>query len=107
MASFLNFEKLRFYRGRPIAVSESTVQTLSSVAFSGRHRAPGKEPSDFGLLFVCQRKLTEFFLQSSPSLVHNSVSSFLQDSTLETAFRPFPNFGIRSFWYSFGFLQES
>ena len=46
---------------------------------------------------MCESELTEFFLQNSPSLPQNAVrlsefSSPKAHSTLETVFRPFPNY---------------
>ena len=78
-------------------------------AVDKRHKAKTAEGLDkfrggvdprvpLSLFFVCQTELTEFcaeltefagFSQNSPSLPQNSVSSLLQNSALETVFRPF------------------
>ena len=45
----------------------------------------------WGCIKIGPVEVTEFCLQSSPSLPQNSVSSLFRNSALETVFRPFPN----------------
>ena len=72
-------------------VSESTVSNTKLSEFFGPHRLPGGKLSEFlSAYYLCAKANSPSFLQNSPSLPQNSVSSLLRNSTLETVFRPFP-----------------
>ena len=61
--------------------------------FFGPHRVPERELSEFLSPYnLCAKANSPSFFvsQSSPSLAQNSVSSLFRNSTLETAFCPFP-----------------
>ena len=76
---------------RPNTVSKST---LSSVELSGLQGSWERTQRILlGLLFVWKGELTEFteFVAELTRLAHNSVSSFFQNSALETVFRLFPS----------------
>ena len=75
----------------PNTVSESTVSNPELSEFFGAHWVPGIELSEFlSAYYLCAKANSPSFLQNSPSLPQNSVSSLLRNSTLETVFRPFP-----------------
>ena len=68
-------------------------QTPNSVSFSGLTEFRGANSVSSSRPIICVPKRTHrVFSQNSPSLPQNSVSSLLRNSTLETVFRPFPNF---------------
>ena len=64
------------FRGGPNTVSESTVQTPSSVSSFGPDRVPGTEFSELlSVYYLCAKtNPPNFFVQSSPSLPQNSES---------------------------------
>ena len=76
-------------------LSLARFQTPSSESFYCAHRVPGRELSEFlsAYHFFRESELTEF-LQYSPRLPQNSLSSLFRNSTLETVFRPFPSMGF-------------
>ena len=68
-------------------------QTPNSVSFLVLTEFWGANSvSSFSAYYLCARANSPSFSQNSPSLPQNSVSSFFRNSTLETVFRPFPNF---------------
>ena len=68
-------QELRFVSG-PNAFSESTVSTPNSV---GENSVSSSQP-----IFCMKMRTHRVFLQNSPSLPQNSVSSLFQNSTLKT-----------------------
>ena len=76
----------------PNTISGSTEPTNTELSeFFWAHRARGSELSEFLLAYyLCANGNSPSFSQNSPSLLQNSVSSLFRNSTLETAFRPFP-----------------
>ena len=62
-------------------------QTPSSISYSALTQFRGEASASSS---QCKTKLTEFLLQSSPSLPRNSVSCPFRNSTLETVLRTFP-----------------
>ena len=74
-------------------VSESTASNTELSEFFCPHRAPGRELSELlSAYYLCANANSPSSSQNSPSSPQNSVSvrSIFQNSTLETAFRPFP-----------------
>ena len=96
----------QFLGNGPNTVSESTVSNTEFSEFFGAHWVLGSELSEFlSAYYLCAKANSPSFSQNSPSLPQNSVSSLLQNSTLETVFRPFPSCAFvdsrwRSCWLS-------
>ena len=72
-------------------VSGSTVSNTELSEFFWAHWVQWSELSEFlSAYYLCAKANSPSFLQNSPSLPQNSVSSLFRNSTHETVFRPFP-----------------
>ena len=96
------FRNVPLVGNRPNAVSGSTVSNTELSEFFGAHWVPGSELSEFlSAYYLCAKANSPSVLQKSPSLPQNSVrlsefSSPKQYSrnSIETVFRPFPNWSF-------------
>ena len=84
-----------FVGNRPNTVSESMVSDTELSESFCPHRIPGRELGEFlSAYYWCAEAHSPSFSKNSPSLPQNSVRVSLQNSTLETVSRAFPNLAL-------------